>query len=174
MRQCGFPGWQVCGLETFGILGVNRDSPGPGNSDFGTFEVTEPTHFLYQGLNLTKGQQFAKNMVGHESDIRVTTLDTLRKAAGNDIPDGADDPKEPAGITTLAEARGGNILEGLSTDYFLQSVPVNAVKSVADLIYWDRPEGGRVFNAGAVGNGIALLHDEKFAKLVYNVLLRFL
>jgi hypothetical protein len=178
MRQCGFPGWQVCGLETFGILG---SAPGsPGNVGFATFNVNDPAHFLFQGTGVTTGQPFATNMVGHESDVGVYTLETLRIDSGNGVPAGAtpplgDPPVAPAGMTTLAQATGGDVqFNGLSEDYFLQSVQPAAVKSVADMIYWDRPDGGHVFNGGAIGNGIALLNDDIFATVVYNALLNFL
>jgi hypothetical protein len=42
MRECGFPGWQLTGLETFGILGFKGVPttgwpPPPGDKAFGTF-----------------------------------------------------------------------------------------------------------------------------------------
>jgi len=55
------------------------------------------------------------------------------------------------------------------------------VDPVAELIYWQRPDGGLVFNGGAIGNGIALSYDDKngntdhvFAGLMKNVLTYFL
>ncbi len=179
MRQCGFPGWQLCGLETFGILDATPAGPS-GKPDFGTFKVNVPIHSLFQGTGITLGEPFFEtNMVGHESDVSVYTLEILRKASKKGVPDGAtppvgDPPALAAGMTILAQATGGKVLTDVSEDYFLQSVDSNQVTSIADMIYWDRPEGGRVFNGGAVGNGVALLHDDKFAKLVYNVLLSFL
>ena len=43
----------------------------------------------------------------------------------------------------------------------------------AEMIYWERPEGGRVFNAGAVGAAWVLPVDEYFDRLLRNVLHRF-
>jgi len=41
------------------------------------------------------------------------------------------------------------------------------------MIYWERPDGGRVFNAGSIGAGWALVADEKFQRLLKNVLFHF-
>jgi N,N-dimethylformamidase len=43
----------------------------------------------------------------------------------------------------------------------------------ADMIYWERPGGGRVFNAGSIGAGWALNADSRFEKLLRNVLAHF-
>jgi N,N-dimethylformamidase len=49
------------------------------------------------------------------------------------------------------------------------------VDPVAELIYWQRPDGGRVFNGGAIGNGVALYYkDPIFTGLMKNVLANFL
>jgi hypothetical protein len=77
-------------------------------------------------------------------------------------------------MTTLAQATGGAIDFGLSEDYYLQGVNPSQVTSIADMIYWDRPDGGKVFNGGAIGNGMALLNDPVFAQVAYNALLSFL
>jgi hypothetical protein len=58
-------------------------------------------------------------------------------------------------------------------DYFLDNVA--EVDPVAELIYWQRPDGGRVFNGGAIGNGVALYYkDPVFTGLMKNVLANFL
>jgi hypothetical protein len=41
------------------------------------------------------------------------------------------------------------------------------------MIYWERPEGGTVFNAGSIGSGWALSADPRFQTLMRNVLARF-
>ena len=49
------------------------------------------------------------------------------------------------------------------------------VDPVAELIYWQRPDGGLVFNGGAIGNGIALYYqDPVFTGVTKNVLSYFL
>jgi len=41
------------------------------------------------------------------------------------------------------------------------------------MIYWERPAGGRVFNAAAIGSGWVLSVDGKMAGLLRNVLAHF-
>jgi hypothetical protein len=41
------------------------------------------------------------------------------------------------------------------------------------MIYWECPDGGRVFNAGAIGSGWALHADPRWAAVVRNVLHHF-
>ncbi len=43
----------------------------------------------------------------------------------------------------------------------------------AEMVYWERPQGGRIFNAGAVGAGWVLGADEAFGTLLRNVLHHF-
>ena len=43
----------------------------------------------------------------------------------------------------------------------------------AEMIYWERPQGGRVFHAGAVGAAWVIGSDPLFGKLLANVLHRF-
>jgi hypothetical protein len=176
MRECGFPGWQLTGLETFGILGFQGQPVAPaapaGDQAFGTFYVSNPNHFLFQGTGVTANRAFAQYTLGHETDVRVTTLQTLRTMAGNPLPPaGAAFPVEPPGITTLAVGHNATIC-CYPYDYFLDTVNVDPV---AELIYWQRPDGGRVFNGGAIGNGVALYYkDPIFTGLMKNVLANFL
>jgi N,N-dimethylformamidase len=178
MRECGFPGWELTGLETFGILNFDLASPGPGNSDFGTFHVKTPKHFLWKGLGVTDGQLFAPNTVGHECDVRVANLEAFRKAEGLGVPMCAMAPVEPLGMTTLAlatVASADDIILGFLFDYFLQLLSVENIDRVGEVIYWERPDAGRVFNGGAIANGVALYYnDPVFAGLVRNVLRNFL
>jgi hypothetical protein len=63
-------------------------------------------------------------------------------------------------------------------DHFLDNVA--KVDPGAELIYWQRPDGGRVFNGGSICNGVALYYvalyykDSVFTGLVKNVLANFL
>ena len=41
------------------------------------------------------------------------------------------------------------------------------------MIYWERPQGGRVFHAGSLGAGWGLSVDPKFQTLMRNVLFHF-
>jgi hypothetical protein len=183
MRECGFPGWQLTGLETFGILNFGGTPTPPaapaGDVAFGTFYVANPNHFLFKGVGgktgVSIGQAFAQYTIGHECDVRVATLNSIRTAPP---PTGQSDPIEPLGITTLATGTLQNPVMGGDVccypyDYFLGNVA--AVTPAAELIYWERPDGGRVFNGGAIANGVALYYnDTVFAGLVRNVLNKFL
>ena len=126
-------------------------------------------------MGVKLNQPFALNTIGHESDVRVATLESFRQQAGDPVPGGATAPIEPPGIQTLAVATGDS---QDPFDYFLDNggnvrVNPNADRD-AEMIYWEREGGGRVFNAGAIGNGIALYSDPVFAGLVRNVLRNFL
>jgi hypothetical protein len=178
MRECGHPAWRVTGLDTLGWAVARAE-------DFGVYTTDEPDHFLFhrpERVGLAKGETFghapgnddkAPRSVGHEWDVRVTTL---RKVTTN-IPAGAALPEEPPGITTLA--RGVRKAKGRSDvylDYFTAGTPAPESDEgllAAEMIYWERPEGGRVFNAGAVAAGWGLAVDPKFQALMRNVLHHF-
>jgi len=220
MRECGFPGWQLTGLETFGILGFKSTTPPPGKPAgtppilpstplardagdlaFGTFYVANPNHFLFQGVvnplpnPPPPPQPFAQYTIGHECDVRVSTLEAIRLKKGFSPPDGATAPIEPGAtvpgepskeIITLAMGSLVNPFVGVGGDvccypydYFLDNI--GTVDPVAEMIYWQRSDGGRVFNGGAIANGVALYYDNKngntdhlFAGLMKNVLTYFL
>ena len=177
MRECGFPEWELTGLETFGILnfGGSPMAPVAGDAAFGTFYVSNPNHFLFQGTGVTAAQPFAAYTLGHETDVRVSTLQSKRTMDGYPLPPpGAAFPVEAPGITTLAKGLGDDATTNLYPwDYFLNTV--DDEDPVAELIYWQRPDGGRVFNGGAIGSGIALYYqDPVFTGVMKNVLTHFL
>ena len=104
--------------------------------------------------------------IGHEWDVRVSTLAKMTRK----IPDNAKLPDEPDGIQTLARGirKGG----GLFLDYFTNNSA--AIDSVcAELIYWERPQGGKVFHAGAIAAGSVLAVDPKWQTVMRNVLHHF-
>ena len=113
------------------------------------------------------------NRLGHESDVRVATIERFRNAVHGQVPSGATAPVEPPGITTLALGKTADVCCNL-WDYFLEDLPASVVDRVAEVIYWDWPDGGRVFNGGAIANGVALYYNPLFAGLVRNVLRNFL
>ena len=41
------------------------------------------------------------------------------------------------------------------------------------MIYWERADGGRVFNAGSIGSGWVLSADPRWAAVMRNVLAHF-
>lgn len=78
-------------------------------------------------------------------------------------------PQEPSGITTLARmVRPGQ--RGL--DYFSRWSP-SSDGTICEMIYWERPGGGRLFHAGAIAAGWALSADPNFQTLMRNVLFHF-
>ena len=167
-RECGLPAWKVVGLSMLGWSGI-------GPNDFGLYRVEQPDHFLFrepERVDLKEGDTFGgapggglPRAVGHECDVRVSVFRELT----TEVPPGATLPEEPPGITTLAN---GILPRYSGLDYFTKPVRLeNAV--VANMIYWERPEGGRVFHAGSLGSGWGLSVDPKFQALVRNVLAYF-
>lgn len=81
-------------------------------------------------------------------------------------------PSDPPGIVSLANGiipwREG----GSAFDYFFRPIKPKTDQG-GEMIYWERPEGGRVFNAGSIGSGWALASDPKFQALMRNVLASF-
>jgi N,N-dimethylformamidase len=168
MRECGYPAWKVIGLECAGWGDVSPDA-------LGIYQTEALDHFLFhqpEEVGLAKDESFGHapgggvpKAVGHEWDVRLSRL----KAMTAKIPPGATLPEEPPGIVTLARGvrKGGGTL-----DYF--TAPAKAIDDVcAEMIYWERPTGGRVFHAGAIGAGWALAADPKFQTLMRNVLNHF-
>ena len=145
--------------------------------DYGVYKLEEPDHFLFQKpepVGLRKGETFGHapdggvpRAVGHEWDIRISRLVALTP---DPMPAGAAWPGELPGIVTLAQG----ILEKDAAEFDLS---VRATRSpdrvVAEMIYWERPQGGRVFHAGAIGAGWALGVDPALQKLMRNVLFHF-
>jgi len=166
MRECGYPGWKIIALDTMAMWGAESNS---------VYEVTAPDHFLFQQpepVGVIAGKTFGgapdggfPKGVGHETDVRASLLRELVK----NMPEGATLPEEPAGITTLAVGRQPN---AAAFDYFLNPVP--PVDGVAcQMVYWERPQGGYVFNAGSLGAGWGLSVDPQFQTLMRNVLYHF-
>ncbi|NUQ61393.1 MAG: LamG domain-containing protein [Pirellulales bacterium] len=165
-RECGLPAWKLVGLETLGFWGATANT---------VYEVQEPDHFLFQKpepVGLAKGDAFGgaqgggfPKAVGHEPDVRLSLLRQLT----DDVPPGAGLPEEPSGILTLAAGRQP---QATALDYFVR--PARLADGVAcHMIYWERPQGGRVFHAGSVGAGWGLSADPKFQTLLRNVLFHF-
>ena len=161
MRECGYPAWKCIGLDCCGWAGVD-----------GVYHADRPDHFLFtrpENAGLARNETFGHAgggkypmAVGHEWDVRLSTLARLTRR----VPPGGELPEEPEGITTLARGmRPG----GATLDYFTEST---AVKDgvCAEMIYWERPTGGRVFHGGAIAAGWALSADPKWRTVLRNVL----
>ncbi|MGB6045106.1 MAG: N,N-dimethylformamidase beta subunit family domain-containing protein, partial [Pirellulales bacterium] len=164
MRECGFPAWKCIGLECCGWAGVD-----------GVYHADLADHFLFtkpENAGLAKDETFGHApgekypmAVGHEWDVRLATL----KKMTHKVPPGAKLPDEPKGITTLAR---GVRPAGGTLDYFTANAPgIDGV--CAEMIYWERPTGGRVFHAGSIAAGWALSADPKWQTVMRNVLHHF-
>jgi hypothetical protein len=86
------------------------------------------------------------------------------------VPADADEPECQQGIEVIAEGirnRPGRLDAYL--DFF--EAPTASLDGLScEMILWQRPGGGSVFNAGAVGSSWVLGVDEKMGKLLANVL----
>ena len=168
MRFCGYPAWKVLGLECIGWWGLGKD-------DFGVYEVVRADYSLFQGpyeVGLNDGETFGHGpggglprVGGHESDVRLPRIQQITQH----FPEGASFPGEPSGITTLARiVKKGR--RGL--DYYAHWMPLEH-GVVGEMIYWERPQGGRVFHGGCIGTGWGLSGDPKLQALMSNVLHHF-
>lgn len=176
-RECGFPAWRLFGLEYLSLEAVGSPGVGP-------YKVRDPDHFLFRqpnDLKLHEGDPFAENPghalpqpIGHEGDARVSTI---AKFLVVPPPDGGTQPVEdPAGITLLAEGFADPKKVGFAWDYFQRPVPADKMPPIpvaAEMIYWERPGGGRVFHAGSINAGSTLARNPKWSALMQNVLHHF-
>ncbi|MGP0064438.1 MAG: N,N-dimethylformamidase beta subunit family domain-containing protein [Isosphaeraceae bacterium] len=176
-RECGFPAWRLFGLEYFSLVGVGVQGVGP-------YRVHDPDHFLFRrpnDLKLRRGDPFAgvpgralPQPIGHEGDARVSTI---AKFLVDPPPDGgAQAIEDPAGITLLAEGFADSHKIAFAWDYFQRPVPLAKAPPIsiaAEMIYWERPGGGRVFHAGSINAGSTLARDPTWAGLMQNVLDHF-
>ncbi|MGI9244621.1 MAG: N,N-dimethylformamidase beta subunit family domain-containing protein, partial [Verrucomicrobiales bacterium] len=163
MRFCGYPAWRLVGLTCIGW----------GGGKFGHYKVDAPDHFLFNGpheIDLDEGAAFGfatetMGAVGHEYDVR---LSTLLRATENPVLDGL---VEPQGITTLARSHDKrNVLDFNAEAH---KARVGGEETIAEIIYWERPEGGRVFHTGSIATAWGMYHDEALSSLVKNVLHHF-
>lgn len=172
LRRSGRSSAHVIGLDTAGWGFAEGD-------DFGVYKVAMPDHFLFKtpnSIGVTRGQSFGHAVdgglpraVGHEWDL---TFHTLKKMTHR-VPDGQVLPPDHADIQVIAHGvreKPGSMDAYL--DFFYQDAPSLDGLS-CEMIYWERPEGGTVFNAGAVGASWVLGSDPIFEQLLVNVLHRF-
>jgi len=162
----------VIGLETAGWAFADAE-------DFGVYRVRQPGHFLFHTpleTGLGEGDTFGHGpggslprAVGHEWDLTIATL----RRVTTDVPADAVLPDPQAEIVVLADGiRPSPGRLDAYMDFFER--PVESLDGLsAEMIYWERPNGGRVFNAGAVGAAWVLHVDPAFALLLANVLAHF-
>jgi len=155
LRDCGHPGWKYTGLETLGWN--NQSNP----KNFGPYEATGTDHFLFhqpEETGIQSGERFGQGTGGilplangHEFDLRLSTLSALQEQPS---PAGASVPADPAGIVPLANGIIPWKEGGSAFDYFFRPIHPKTNQG-GEMIYWERPDGGRVFNAGSIGSGWA-------------------
>ena len=172
-NECGMPGWKLIALTTLGWN--NQGNP----KNFGPYVAEATDHFLFhepEETGLTSGEKFGwagEGLMpmanGHEFDVRPSTLAAMQEKAS---PDGMQVPEDPAGIQRLANGIIPWKEGGAAFDYWFNPISPETDQG-GEMIYWERPEGGRVFNAGSIGSGWALRADPKFQVLMRNVLHHF-
>lgn len=176
-RECGMPAWSLLGLEFMSVFDVTSEGIGP-------YRVAADHPLFHQPheTGLGPGDPFGASpsgrpeLIGHEGDVRISTL---ARVCLQPLPEGAFHPTEdPPGIVLLAEGVADwNRVQGAPWDYFQRPVVApperTAIDVAAEMIYWERPDGGRVFHAGSVSAGHGFANDPRFALLVRNVLHRF-
>jgi hypothetical protein len=178
-RECGYPAWSLLGLEYMALLGVGAAGVGP-------YRVRNADHVLFRhpiDLGLKNDQTFGKapgkslpQPIGHEADVRVSTL---ARFLVEPPPPGATQPVgDPPGITLLADgiADWKKVNIGAPYDYFQRPVSAERCPPIAvaaEMIYWERPTGGRVFHAGSINAGWTLAIDPHWSGLLKNVLHHF-
>ena len=172
MRECGWPGINLIALD---CLGFNSPSA---PEQFGPYLVEDPEHFLFnrpERVGLKKGDALGWTAAGvpmanaHEFDIRPSTFARLQEQPS---PAGGVVPNDPPDIQLLANGQVFWKKGGSAFDYFFRKIAPKTDQG-AEMIYWERPEGGRVFNAGAIGSGWVLHADERWAAVLRNVLAHF-
>lgn len=164
LREAGHPSWKLLGLESAGMTDTS-------DADFLPFIVEDADHVLFRTPHPTGvvngaalGQAADGRLpraVGHEWDARIIRI------AGAPPP-GAVAPVEPPGITTLATAQ---LTTGVIDYYGRRSTGTPTI--AAEIVYWERPQGGRVFHIGTIGAGWALSVDVRLQQLLHNVLHHF-
>jgi N,N-dimethylformamidase len=173
LRECGFPGWKLIGLESLGWN--NQGNP----ENFGPYVAELTDHFLFnqpERTGLKTGDRFGWGgegkmpmANGHEFDVRLSTLAGLQEKPN---PPGASVPKDPPGMTRIANGIIPWKKGGAPFDYFFRPIQPKTDQG-GEMIYWERTDGGKVFNAGSIGAGWAIHADPKFQILMRNVLHHF-
>ncbi len=148
----GRPAFETLGLETQGM--VDDGTP----TSFASFTVLRPDHALFhepEEVPLTPAGTLGERNLngprasGYEFDAAPDTVGLVDRP----LP----------GQVVLASALGQRNIESysLSQDHG------------ADIVYWQRPAGGEVVNAGSIGVTGALAVDPGVAALVRNALAHF-
>jgi Concanavalin A-like lectin/glucanases superfamily len=148
----GRPGYEVLGLDTKGMI----DDGTP--TAFDAFSVLEPDHFLFQ--------EPMPVPISSRGTIGETNLNGPR-ASGYEF----DATPQQDGL--LDEPLAGQVLLARAVAQRNIEWHGGQQHGGGDIAYWERPAGGRVFNAGSIGLTGALAVDPGIQQLVRNVLFHF-
>ncbi len=158
-RLVGRPGWEVVGLDTQGML----DDGTP--SSFASLTVLRPEHFLFhepEEVPLSPAGTLGERSLngpkasGYEFDVRPELLG-LRVGP-------------VSGMVALASAVDQlNFDDGLG----FRAPGTIPVTQGAEVVYWERPQGGVIFNAGSIALTGAMARDPGVGTLIRNVLAHF-
>lgn len=173
LRDCGYPGWRLIGLETLGFNNPNKAD------NFGPYVAEQTNHPFFQSpekTGIVPGDKFAwagagrmPMANGHEFDVRLSTLAALQEQPS---PAGGQVPDDPPGIARLANGIIPWAHGGTAFDFYFRPIKPKTDQG-GEMIDWTRAEGGRVFNAGSIGAGWALESDPRWAAFLRNVLHHF-
>jgi hypothetical protein len=155
LRRNGYPVSDVFGLEPAGFQDLTLRS----------FQITQPGHFLFttpNEIDMSDVAAFGTKSVGHEWDILYDEANLSSVVILGQSPASAD-PQNPDFIWNY-------------------DVSANAdLPYIASMMYWERPDGGLVFNIGSIASSRALFIPDQNADgqlrmslLLANVLTYFL
>jgi hypothetical protein len=189
MREAGYPSLPVLGTETLGFIDPHS------LDNFGAYRVQQATHPYFTtpyATGLSNGSSFGtttdRKAAGHEFDVTWQRMVALRNARnssrfpGQPVFDhvamdvaGPNPSTELSGITLLADTT--TIYPAASFDMYAENLEGQAgdpdVTIGAEVIDWQRPNGGRVVNLAAVGAGWALEADPVLQTFIRNILFAF-
>jgi hypothetical protein len=146
------PGWAVLGLDTQGMI----DDGTP--TAFSPLDIVSPEHPLFHDPEEVP--------IGEAGRIGERGLNGPR-ASGYEFdatPERVGLRSDPLpGLVVLASATGQRNIEW------------NGVERHhgCDVVYWERPQGGRVFNAASIGITGSLIVDPGLRTLLRNVMAHF-
>jgi hypothetical protein len=148
----GRPAHMIVGLDSQGM--VDDGTP----TSFSSFTVLQPDHFLFREphrVPITPQGTIGESNLngpkasGYEFDVTARTLGVADAL--------------PAGMVVLASAKGQRNIEWLGKD----------PSQGAEIVYWERLQGGQVFSAGSIGLTGALHVDPGIQALLRNVFAHF-
>jgi hypothetical protein len=165
MRFCGLPAWELVGLECIGWSGGN----------FKPYRVDQAEHFLFNEphkVGLAQGAEFGFikpgfGAVGHEYDVRISTI----LKATRQLPPQYAGLQDPEGIISIASSHDNRRI--LDFNAGGNHPRHGGGTAIAEIIYWERPQGGRVFHTGSIATAWGMYHDEALSTLMQNVLHHF-